>query len=121
MLNDKALNGLIKASPEKRYKSFLNTITDLEEVWLLISKEGYALIELDGLMHVLVWPRKEFCEFLLSEGEKPISIEIHDFLNKCRSLDKTLRFMVFPTETDSYVVTAERLCEDIQAHLEEIE
>ena len=121
MLNEKAINGLTKASPEKRYKNFLNTVTDLEEVWLLSSKNGYATVEFDGFIHILLWPQKEFCKCVFSEDEKPCSFEIHEFLEKCKNLDNSIRFMVFPTEVDSYVVTAEQLYSDIAEHLEEIE
>ena len=121
MLNKKAIDGLTKASPEKRYRSFLNTVTDLEAVWLLLSEDGYATFDADGFTHVLVWPREEFCRFPLSENDKPVSIEIHKFLEKCKTLDKSIRFMVFPTDVDTYVVTADQLREDIQEHLDELE
>jgi len=122
MLNSKAaLQGLLKAPPEKRYKSFLNTVADLEVVWFLSSEQGYATYDFDGFIHVLVWPRKEFCDFMMSEDEKPECMGIRDFLEKCRTLDEPIRFMVFPTQIDSYVVTVTQLCADIEAHLEEIE
>ncbi len=53
-------------------------------------------------------------------NDKPVSIEIHKFLEKCKTLDKSIRFMVFPTDVDTYVVTADRLREDIQEHLDEL-
>lgn len=121
MLTEKAFNGLIKASPEKRYKNFLNTVADLEEVWLLYSEDGYVTIDFDGFIHILLWPQKEFCECFMSENEKPLSIETHEFLEKCKDLDSTIRFMVFPTDINSYVVTAKQLYSDITEHLEEIE
>lgn len=121
MLSEKAINGLIKASPEKRYKNFLNTVTDLEEVWLLYSENGYATADFDGFIHILLWPQKEFCKYNISKDKKPCSLEIHEFLEKCKDLDNSIRFMVFPTDINSYVVTAEQLCSDITEHLEEIE
>ena len=80
MIDNKALEGMRKASPEKRYKNFLNTVTDLEKVWLLSSKDGCVTFDVDGFVHVMLWPRKEFCEFLMTPEEIPISMEIHDFL-----------------------------------------
>jgi len=41
-MNEKQFRGLMQSTPEKRYKSFLTTVADREEVWLLSSKEGYA-------------------------------------------------------------------------------
>ena len=121
MLNSKAMVGLIKATPEKRYKSFLNTVTDLEEVWLLSSQTGQTTLTVDDFIHVLIWPREEFCKSMISDGQKPISIEIHHFLEECKALDDSIRFMVFPTNENSYVVTAKQLCLDIQEHLDELE
>lgn len=121
MLSEHAVEGLMAASPEKRYKSFLNTVTDLEEVWFLSGKAGYATIDIDGYVHVLIFPRREFCEILMSDDERPSSMEIHDFVESCQSLDENIRFMVFPTKENSYIVTSSRLCEDIAAYLEAIE
>ena len=101
--------------------SQMNTVSDLGEVWLLLSKEGYAMLEIDGFAHLLAWPRKEFCAFLASKNDIPTSMEIHKFLEECDKLDKYTRFMIFPTESNSYVVTTEELCEDIREHLEQIE
>lgn len=113
--------GLQNASPEKRYKSFINTVTDREEVWLLLSEAGYVTFAADGIIYLFIWPEKEFCEILQTEGDIPIAIEIHDFLNKCKKLDRSIKFMVFPTEKDTYVVSSEQLCADIEEHLEELE
>lgn len=120
-MKDKKRNGLQNASPEKRYKSFLNTVADQETVWLLHSNEGYATYDIDGVVYVLIWPEKEYCEFMLEKNEVPVSMEIHSFLDNCRLLDSTISFMVFPTEKDSFVVSREQLCVDIEEHLSEIE
>lgn len=121
MLTEKAIIGLMKAPAEKRYKSFLNTVTDIEEVWFLCSTNGYATFDAEGFVHVLIWPRKEFAQHFISDGENAVSMEIHEFLEKCKSLDDSVRFMVFPTDLDSYVVTTHQLCHDIQEYLEELE
>lgn len=115
------MNGLQHASAEKRYKSFLNTVADQEVVWLLKSEDGYSTFDVDGIIYLLIWPAQEFCEIIREDGEIPIAIEIHEFLEKCRSLDQHVKFMVFPTKRDSFVVSAEQLCFDIEDHLAEIE
>ena len=97
-MDDKKFLGLRNASPEKRYQSFLNTVTDREEVWLLDSETGYATFDAEGITYLLVWPEREFCEFLQSEGERPVAIEIHDFLSRGKKLDPSVQFMVFSTE-----------------------
>ena len=121
MLSARAVEGLLSAPPEKRYKSFLNTVTDLEEIWFISGKSGYSSIDIDGYIHILVFPRKEFCEILMSDDERPYSMEVHDFLGKFHSSDENIRFMVFPTKENSCIVTSHQLCEDIAAYLEEIE
>lgn len=120
-MNKKMLEGLMNASPEKRYKSFLNTVVDQEEVWLLESDEGCVTIDLDGYIHVLVWPHKEFCEPFMGKNDQPIAIEVHAFIDDCKLLDQNMRFMVFPTQKDCYIISTEGLCHDLLEHLEEIE
>ena len=120
-MNERGLNGLLNTSPEKRYKSFLTTVADLEEVWLLSSDEGYATFDEDNYIHLLIWPRKEFAEMFKEDDEKVISIEVHKFIEQCEAVDENVRFMVFPTDKDSYVVTTENLINDINDYLDEIE
>ncbi|MBQ3099512.1 MAG: DUF2750 domain-containing protein [Clostridia bacterium] len=119
MLSDKAKEGLVNASPEKRYKSFLTTVADREEVWILSSDEGCTTLDIDGYINIMVWPRKELCFSI--EGESPESIEIHDFLDYCEELDDSYRFMVFPTEVDSYIVSVEKMREDLEYYLSQVE
>ena len=120
-MNERGLNGLLNTSPKKRYKSFLSTIADLEEVWLLFSNEGYATFDADNYIHLLIWPRKEFTEMFKDDDEEVVSIEVHKFIEQCETLEENIRFMVFPTDKDSYVVTAEKLINDINEALEEVE
>ena len=117
----KALEELLKAPPEKRYKSFLNTVADLEKVWLLSSEDGFATYDDKEYIHLLVWPKKEFCLKFALETESPIDMEVHDFIERCNSLDDRTRFMVFPTLENTYVVTPEQLRLDIMEHLKQVE
>lgn len=120
-MNEKGLFGLVNASPEKRYKSFLAAVADSEEVWLLSSEDGFATFDADGFIHLLIWPRKEFAEMFKDKNEEATSIEIHRFLEQCEKTEDNIRFMVFPTDKDSYVATAEKLINDISASLDEVE
>lgn len=119
-MNEKWANGIINASPEKRYKSFLNTITDLEKVWLLSSQNGFATIDIDGDTCIMLWPRKEFCGPITARTV-PTPIEIHNFQKWHEKLADSTKFAIFPTSKDSYVVTAKQLYQDIAEHLEELE
>ncbi len=120
-MNEKQLQGVMSASPEKRYKSFLTTVADLEAVWLLSSEEGYATLDVDGFIHLMIWPRKEFAELFKGNDEEVMSMEIHEFVEQCKTVEENIRFMVFPTNDNSYVVDAEKLIGDINAYLEEVE
>lgn len=124
MLNSKAFEGIWNSDPEKRYHNFLNTVADLEEVWLSESNDGCTTFDIDDKIHIMVWPKKEFCERFISqisENERAFSMEIHEFIEECESLDGSYSFMVFPTDKDSYIVSKDQLIEDIIAHLEELE
>ena len=113
MMIKKEYEGIRNASPVKRYKNFINTVADREKVWLLQNDEGEATLDINDVIYILVWPRKEFCEPFASEDEKIISLEVHDFLKKCSVLEDYVQFMVFPTEKDVYSVSAKQLSEDI--------
>ena len=121
MLSEKAILGMMAASPEKRYKSFLNMAADTQQVWMLESEEGSAIMEADGYLHLPVWPAKKFAELFREENEEAVCMDVHDFLDQCRSLGEAYRFMVFPTNAETWIVTAQELCEDLQAFLEEVE
>lgn len=120
-MNNKQFEGLINAAPEKRYRSFLNTVADREEIWFIMSDEGILMTEIEEIEYMLVWPRKEFCSFMLiDEDERAISMEIHEFIEKCNDVGD-LHFMVFPTEKDTYIVHKDELIEDILEYLQEVE
>ncbi|MBQ3100787.1 MAG: DUF2750 domain-containing protein [Clostridia bacterium] len=124
MLNNKAFDGIWSSSPEKRYHNFLDTVTDREEVWLSGNDDGCTTFDIDDRIHIMVWPRNEFCERLvsqISENERPFSIEIHEFIEECEAMDDSYNFMVFPTEKDSYIVSKNQLIEDILDYLERLE
>lgn len=120
-MNEKQFQGLLKAPPEKRYKSFLTTVADLEEVWLLSSEEGYATFDADDYIHLLVWPYKEFAEAFQQEGEQVVSMDVHEFAEQCKTLEGNIRFMVFPTKENAYVVDAEKFANDICDYLAQVE
>lgn len=120
-MNEKQFLGMMNASPEKRYKSFLTAAADLEEVWLLSSEDGYATADIEGNIHLMIWPHKEFAEAFQEENEEIISMEVHEFVEMCETSEEDMRFMVFPTDKDCYIVDAEQLINDIRESLEEVE
>ena len=114
MLNEKAIHNLINAPAEKRYKSFLNTVTDIGIVWFSVHKENNINV-------MYLWPRKELCLF----NEEPIndilSIEVHTFVNVLNSFEDNTVFNVFPNVNDSFKVGKKKLYEDIVEYLNRIE
>ena len=120
-MNKKYIEGLKNASPEKRYKSFLNTVADRGEVWFLASDDGVVTYDFDGFINLPVWPGKEFCFGSETGDDTAVSMEVHEFLEHCRSLNENIRLMVFPTEENAYIVDSEQLVYDIQESLDEVE
>ena len=110
----------IKLHIRKKYKSFLNTVTDWEEVWIsTLPKSKTPATDNEG--NILLWHYKEICESMMPSNHISKAIEIHDFLEQCRTLENTTSFNVCPSHTGSYVVSVQQLCLDIQEHLDELE
>ena len=42
-------------------------------------------------------------------------------MDYCEELDDPYRFMVFPTEVDSYIVSVEKMREDLEYYLSQVE
>lgn len=122
MDTEKRFKGLWNASAEKRYKHFKTYVADWESVWMISKKEKIMTIDSSGYVNVLVWPSKEFAMAYDAEA-MPIEIEVHDFCRKCEELlsKKEIRFMVFPTDKNTYVVETEKLLNDILEELDLVE
>lgn len=120
MLNDKAISGLLKSTPEKRYKSFLTTVADREEVFVGVTphKDVFAT---DDKGFMLLWAHQEICELMISTNQIPRAIEIHDFLEYCGSIGNSTTFSVFPTNENSYIISAKQLILDINEYLDQVE
>lgn len=126
MNNDKRFEGLWNAIAEKRYRHFITYAVDQESVWLLANEDGFATIDVDGYIHLLVWPSKEFADAYsdaYSKEDTPVEMDIHEFCERCEELmdDKEIRFMVFPTGKDVWIVSTEGLLSDLTEELERVE
>lgn len=120
--NQKRILGIINAPSNKRYKNFINTVVDFEEVWLLDGGDGYCTFDVGTEVNIIVYPTKEIASFFC-EGATPIAIEIHEFCEECKKLinEENIGFAVFPNNSNAVKVSAETLYEDLLAALEEIE
>ena len=123
-MNDKMFKGLLNAPPEKRYKSCISQSVDNSEVWFLSNNEGYATFDSNEKIHLMVWPQKEFAEYMITDAnETPAAVEIHDFCERCEEVlsDPNIAFMVFPTKKDAYIVEPQQLLLDLGEELELVE
>ena len=122
MKNDKRFEGLWNASAEKRYRHFITHTVDFESAWLISNEDGYATIDVDGYIHLLVWPSKEFAE-KYSKEDTPAEMDIHEFCQRCESMinEENIRFMVFPTDKDAWIISTEDLLNDLTEELELVE
>ena len=120
--NNKHFEGLWNTTVEKRYKHFVTYTVDWESVWLLGNDDGFATIDVDGYIHLLVWPAKEFA-VAYSEEDTPIEMDIHEFCERCEDMigEENIRFMVFPTDKDAWVISTKDLLNDLTEELERVE
>ena len=120
--NDKRFEGLWNATAEKRYKHFITYTVDYESAWLLSNENGFATIDVDGYIHLLVWPSKEFA-VAYSEEDTPVEMDIHEFCERCEDMmnEENIRFMVFPTDKDAWIISTEDLLSDLTEELERVE
>ena len=122
MNNDKRFEGLWNATAEKRYNHFITYAVDYESAWLLANENGFATVDADGYIHLLVWPSKEFAEEYNKE-DTPVEMDIHEFCERCEEMmnEENIRFMVFPTDKDAWIVSTEGLLNDLTEELERVE
>ena len=85
MTSNKRFDGLWNAAAEKRYKHFITYTVDYESAWLLANDNGFATIDVDGYIHLLVWPAKEFA-VAYSKEDTPVEMEIHEFCERCEKM-----------------------------------
>ena len=122
MKNDMRFKGLWNTTAEKRYKHFITYTVDNEGVWLLTSEDGYATIDIDGFIHLLAWPSKEFA-IAYNEEDTPVEIDIHEFCERCEDMmnEENTRFMIFPTDKDAWIVSTQDLLNDLAEELDRVE
>ena len=77
---------------------------------------------MDGYIHLLVWPTKEFA-VAYSEEDIPIEMDIHEFCERCENMinAENIRFMVFPTDKDAWIISTENIRNDLMEELERVE
>ena len=89
---------------------------------MLGDDDGFTTIDADGYIHLLVWPEKEFA-VAFSKEDTPIEMAIHEFCELCENImgEGNVRFMVFPTDKDAWIISVEELLNDLTEELERVE
>ena len=110
-----SLDSLLLEKPEKRYQEFLRTVARRGEVWTLASEVGYTTMESEGKVMLVLFPTEKSAS-LFCEGDFPESIELEEFLARCRetAFDPGFGFMVFPNGRDAHVIDTVSLLTDLQ-------
>ena len=110
-----SLQDLLLETPEKRYAEFLKTVAYRGEVWTLASEVGYTTMESDGRVMLVLFPSEKSAA-MFCEGDFPESIELEDFMGRCRESagDQGFGFMVFPNGRDAYMADTVTILTDLQ-------
>lgn len=111
--DDSVLNEIL----DRQYVSFLDTIADKEQVWLIENEEGcYATIDENDMICLLIFAEKEDA-IRCAEENIPAVIEIHDFADRCRELlkepDQNINFFVYLSERGSMIVDPLTMLENL--------
>lgn len=119
-MNREQIEMLMNSVPEKRYRSFISSVAQGNDIWYLFgSDSGFTHFDDDGFINVPLWAYSEFSDYfktLLGDetDAKPHSHTVDEFFAMADALDDYVRFVVFPTSKDGYVVSCKQLCEDLK-------
>ena len=58
-----------------------------------------------------------------NKEDTPVEMDIHEFCERCEEMmnEENIRFMVFPTDKDAWIVSTEGLLNDLTEELERVE
>jgi Protein of unknown function (DUF2750) len=125
-VNDEEFESVVRLPASRRYEYFVKRAASHGELWGLRGEGGWVVAEDDeGNQHFPVWPHQRFAQALaegLWEGEKPVSIDIDEWVDAwLPNLERDgMRVAVFQTPDDKGVgVSPERLKTDLEAELEQ--
>ena len=105
--------GLLAASAEKRYKSFVVTACDTEKVWIWRGAGA-------GHGAMFVWPYGEIAR-MFHDADEISCLDVHDFMDELGNMDKEAIVHVFPNGTDEYAAKAGNLLNFLLEELELVE
>ena len=112
----------------KRYAHTVKQVADWQQVWGLHGQGGWvSAADESGKPAFVIWPHAEYVKACVAdvwEGNVPMAIEVHEFLERILSslIEQQAMVAVFPTPTGSVVlVPAVQLDQDIRSELERVE
>ncbi len=122
MLTPKQIEEVYAKKPENRYKYFIKTIAEEEEVWGLADDEGWLLLEddEDNTDVIAVFPNAEFAEIFREKGgfqEFRVEVlDLYEFVDWLEDFElEKMKVAVFPTpDFQSAVMTPDRIKMDLQ-------
>lgn len=122
---EKELTMLWQAPIRKRYRNFIHTAADRNEVWMLGSPDGELQVEGAAGFGVCIWPRREFaerflCETNISESCVAFVVEAERFAEHLCSLSERegCYVAVFPTPQNLCMTAAKDVLRDLTGELE---
>ncbi|WP_061250474.1 DUF2750 domain-containing protein [Leptospira interrogans] len=123
-ISQKQIEAIIALSGPIRYKHFIKTIADREEVWGLFN-DGWALATTDDNERVFpLWPAIEYAQLCAANewaDYKPVSFSLTSFMDELLpnlKNDGVLAGIFFTPQSKGVTQTVDQLLEDINIELE---
>ncbi|MDO3411261.1 DUF2750 domain-containing protein [Saccharibacillus sp. CPCC 101409] len=121
-MNLKEFNAVVQRPADSRYAYFIQKAASTEMLWGLYN-EGWAMTEdAEDLPVLPLWPESEFaqhCAIGEWSGYSSRPLDLHAFMEKIlpRLTQDGVKAAVFYNNSDSAIVEAGRLLQDLQAEL----
>ncbi|MFT9078179.1 DUF2750 domain-containing protein [Ethanoligenens sp.] len=123
-MNQQEIEAVLKTPAQKRYEYFIKKVSDYQEVYGLLNKDGWVEVSDDnGITLIPFWPHKEYAE-LCATGVwsdcHPELVHLNAFIDKWLPGMKKDHIMpcVFLTPSDQgVVVSCEKLIDDLAEEL----
>lgn len=126
-LTKNKIDEILARKPESRYKYFIRTVAELEEVWGMADDEGWMMLEddLDNTDVLPVFPHREFAELFYEQGEfgeayKVEPLDLYEFMEWLEDMaEQKIKVGVFPTpDFECAVMTPEKVMADLQTEFD---
>ncbi len=128
-LTPKQIEEILAKKPENRYKYFIKTVSEEEEVWGLTDDEGWLMLEVEGEEQdaLAVFPAAQFAEIFQKGGDfadmRVEALDLSEFMDWLEDMEtEKLKVAVFPTPSfQSAVMRPEVIIEDFEEQFDKEE